>query len=198
MNALRLLLSLALFGLLAACVTGGVAMTDFDARADFSQYHSFAFHEPLGTNRDDSDTLLSQRLKAATARQMQARGFVYDEREPDLLVDFHARVEEHVYPNPGFAPYGYYGYGRRGFYPGPGWGWGLGMSFGDDYDTYRQGRLNIDLIDAGQHKLVWESVVNTNAVRSTGPRAEAMVDAAVATAFRRFPVMMPAVAPATH
>jgi hypothetical protein len=197
MNAFRLFLSLALTGLLAGCVTGGVAMSDFDARADFSHYRSFAFHEPLGTNRDNADTLLSQRLKASTARQMQARGFVYDEREPDLLVDFHARVEEHVYSNPSYySPFGYYGYGRRGFYPGP--GWGLGLSFGDDYDTYRQGRLNIDVIDARQRKLVWESVVNTNAVRSTGPRAEAMVDAAVASAFRRFPVTAPVVLPAAQ
>jgi hypothetical protein len=193
MNVIRLVISLALSGLLAACVTGGVAMSDYDGRADFSHYRSFAFHQPLGTNRDDSDTLLSQRLKAATARQMQARGFVYDEHEPDLLIDFHARVEEHVYTTPSFSPYGYYGYGRRGFYGGS--GWGLGMSFGDDYDTYQQGRLNIDLIDVDQHKLVWESVVNTNAVRSTGPRAEAMVNAAVASAFRRFPVAAPVAMP---
>lgn len=196
MNAFRLLLSLALTGLLAACVTGGVVVSDY-GRADFTRYHTFAFHDPLGTNRDNADTLLSQRLKAATARQMEARGFVYDERQPDLLIDFHARVEEGEYTTPMLNPaYGYYGYGYRGGYLGawPGWNLGLGWNAGGSY--YRQGKLNVDLIDADQRRLVWEAEVTTNAVRSKGTRAEAMVDAAVASAFRRFPVAVPVVVPA--
>jgi len=196
MKSIRLLLSLALFGLLAACVTGGEAYYDADSRADFSHYRTFAFSQPLGTNRGEADTLLSQRLKAATARQMQARGFVYQERDPDLLIDFHARVEEHEYADPMFNPmFGYYyPYHGRFYRAWPSWGWGFGM----DSSSYREGKLNIDMIDADQRKLIWEAVVTSNAVRATGPRADALVDAAVATAFRRFPVAGPVPMPAPH
>ena len=191
MNAVRTLMLLALSGLLAACVSGGQVVSDADSRADFSHYRTFAFSEPLGTNRDNADTLLSQRLKAAAARQMQARGFVYEMQAPDLLIDFHARVEEHVYSNPSFGMFSYFG-SRRGYYGAYGTGpWG----FGFDYDTYKEGRLNIDVIDARQKRLIWETVVLGNAVRATGPRADAMVDAAVVRAFRKFPVPAPVAMP---
>jgi len=191
MNAIRTLFLLALAGLLAACASGGQVLSDADSRADFSRYHSFAFSDPLGTNRDKADTLLSQRLKASTARQMQARGFVYSEQAPDLLINFHARVVEHD-SGPAFAPmFGYYGY-HRGFYAGPMWGLGF------DYDTYKEGRLNIDVIDAAQRRQVWETVVVGNAVRATGPRADAIVDAAIIKAFRKFPVPAPLAAPVSQ
>jgi len=194
MNAVRTLLLLTLSGLLAACVSGGQVVSDADSRADFSRYRSFAFSEPLGTNRNENaDTLLSQRLKAATARQMQARGFVYDVRSPDLLIDFHARVEEHVYSNPSFGMFSYFGSRRSGYYGAwPTWGFGM------DYDTYKEGRLNIDVIDADQKRLIWETVVLGNAVRATGPRADAIVDAAIVKAFRRFPVPAPVAMPVTQ
>lgn len=191
MNAIRTLMPLALSGLLAACASGGQVVADSDSHADFGRYHTFAFSEPLGTNRDHTDTLLSQRLKASTTRQMQARGFVFQAQAPDLLIDFHARVEEEVYSRPMFAPmFSYYG-SRHGFYNS---GWGFGWGF--DYDTYKEGKLNIDVIDAAQKRQVWETVVTGNAVRATGPRADAIVDAAVTKAFRRFPVQAPAALPA--
>jgi hypothetical protein len=195
MNAIRTLLLLALSGLLAACVTGGqVTSSDIDTRADFSRYHSFAFSDPLGTNRGGADTLLSQRLKASAARQMQARGFVYQEQAPDLLINFHAKVVEEEYPGVTFAPmFGYYGGYRHGFFAAwPAWGYGM------DNDTYKEGQLNIDLIDAGQKRQIWEAVVIGDAVRATGSRADAIVDAAVAKAFRKFPVPGPVAMPAGH
>jgi len=191
MNAIRTLLLLTLSTLLAACVSGGQVVSDADSRADFGRYHTYAFSDPLGTNRDNADTLLSQRLKAATARQMQARGFVYETRTPDLLIDFHARVEEHVYSNPTFEMFSFFG-SRHGFYGGgPMWGYGYGF----DNDTYKEGRLNIDVIDAAQKRQVWETVVYGNAVRATGPRADAIVDAAITRAFRKFPVPAPMAEP---
>jgi len=195
MNPIRTILLLALSGLLAACVSGGqVTSADMDARADFSRYHTFAFSEPLGTNRDGADTLLSQRLKAATARQMQARGFVYQVQAPDLLINFHAKVVQEVYTRPMFTTsIGYFGHHRGGFYGA----WTMwGYDFDEDY--YNEGQLNIDLIDAAQRRQVWETVVIGDAVRATGSRADAMVDAAVTRAFRRFPVPAPATMPANR
>lgn len=195
MNANRSLLPLAMSALLlAGCMSGGQVMSDSDPRADFSRYHTFAFSDRLGTNRgDNADSLLSQRLKSATAREMQARGFSYDPRSPDLLFDFHAKVEDRVYSTTMFTPmFGYYSY-RGGFYGGwPMWNYDLGT------DHYREGRLNIDLIDAAQKRVVWETVVLGDAARATGPRATGIVDVAIAKAFRRFPVPVPVAMPANN
>jgi hypothetical protein len=190
MNGIRTLLLLALSALLAACASGGqVTSSDMDSHADFSRYHTFAFSDPLGTNRGGADTLLSQRLKASAARQMQARGFVYQAQAPDLLVNFHAKVVEHEYSSVTFAPmFGFYSGHHHGFYAASAWpAWGYGM----DDDTYNEGQLNIDLIDAAQKRQIWETVVIGDAVRATGPRADAIVDAAVTKAFRKFPVSAP-------
>ena len=193
MNAIRTIFLLALSGLLAACASGPRVMADSDPNADFSHYRTYAFSDRIGTNRDDADTLLTQRLKAATAREMQARGYVYRPQSPDLLLNFHAKVEEKYRSSPMIAPIiGYYAY-RGGFYATwPSWNY-------DTYaDRYTEGTLNIDLIDAARKRLVWETVVLGNAARATGPRAAGIVDAAVTAAFRRFPIPLPAALPADH
>jgi hypothetical protein len=190
MNIVRNLLLLALLGMVAACASSPRVMTDSDPNADFSRYRTFAFSDPLGTNRDSADTLLSQRLKTAAGREMTARGFVYQAQAPDLLLNFHAKLEEKVYSTPMIAPmFGYYGY-RRGFYAAwPGWGF-------DNYvDTYTEGTLNIDLVDAARKKLIWESVVYGKSAFAAGPRGAAAVDTAIAAAFRRFPVPAPVAMP---
>jgi hypothetical protein len=193
MNAFRTLLPLLLSGLLAACATSPRVMSDTDPRADFSRYRTYAFSDPLGTNRDSADTLLSQRLKMATSREMAARGYAYQPQSPDLLVNFHAKLEEKVYSTPMMTPaFGYYGY-RRGFYAAwPTWG------FNNYVDTYTEGTLNIDVVDAARKQLVWESVVFGRTMLSTGPRAVPAIDAAVAAAFRRYPVPAPVAMPVSQ
>jgi hypothetical protein len=193
MKVFRSLMFFTFAALLAACATGPRVMSDVDPHADFTHYRTYAFSDPLGTNRDSADTLLSQRLKAAAAREMQARGFVYQPQAPDLLLNFHAKVEEKVYSTPMLTPsFGYYGY-RRGFYATwPGWGF-------DNYvDTYTEGTLNIDVVDAARKRLVWESVVYGNAMLSRGERAVPAINAAVTAAFRRFPIPAPAAMPVSQ
>ena len=42
--------------------------------ADFSQFRTFSFAEPLATDRQGRRTTLSAQLMAATTRELQARG----------------------------------------------------------------------------------------------------------------------------
>ena len=125
MKALKWLAAGSMTGLLAACASGPTVKGDYDHQANFAQYRSFGFMEPLGTDKAGYSTLLTERLKDATRGQMEMRGYTYSAANPDLLVNFSAKLQQ---KNPGHArapPMGpYYGY-RAGSYGGwPGYGWG--------------------------------------------------------------------------
>lgn len=181
MKALKWLAAGSMTGLLAACASGPTVKGDYDHQANFAQYRSFGFMEPLGTDKAGYSTLLTERLKNATRGQMEMRGYVYSASNPDLLVNFGAKLQQktQVTPAPPMGPY--YGY-RAGFYGGwPGYGWG------DDVYQYNEGTLNIDLIDARHKQLVWEGIsqgIVDDVAKAASPQN---VDASVAQIFSRYP-----------
>ena len=152
---MRRLWVLPLVLLVSACASGPQIRSDYDRNADFASYRTFAFMDPLGTDRAGYTTLLTERLKTLTRLQMEQRGYTFDAESPDLLVNFLAQSRqqtEYVPPPP--MPWGpnYYGY-RMGWYDP----W-VGYGFGPDVIQYTQGVLSIDLIDARKKQLVWEGV----------------------------------------
>lgn len=154
-RALQWLWVLPVMLLVSACASGPQVTSDYDRKADFSSYRTFAFFEPLGTDRAGYSTLLTERLKTLTRLQMEQRGYQFDAASPDLLVNFVAqsRVKtEYVPPPP--MPWGpnYFGY-RMGWYDP----W-VGYGFGSNMIQYTEGVLTIDLIDARRKQLVWEGV----------------------------------------
>jgi len=81
---------------------------------------------------------------------------------------------------------GYYGY-RTGMYAA----WPL--YFDQTIVTqYKEGTLNIDVIDAARRQLVWESVVTESVTQEMLDNVPAAIDAAVAAAFTRYPIQLPA------
>lgn len=138
---------------LVACASGPQIQTDYDHSADFALYRTFAFAQPLGTDRAGYTTIVTSRLKEAATNQMTQRGYTYDANNPDLLVNFYLKAQtqtEYVPPPPMWG--GYYGYGGFGggwYQPWPGYGWGTTVQYTD-------GMLKVDLIDARKKQLVWE------------------------------------------
>lgn len=189
MKAFKLLAAGSMTALLAACASGPTVKSDYDHQANFAQYRTFGYMSPLGTDRAGYSTLLTERLKDATRGQMQMRGYTYSAANPDLLVNFSAKLQQKVQVTPAAPPMGpYYGY-RAGFYGGwPGYGWG------DDVYQYTEGTLNIDLVDARRRQLVWEGV----AVGEVQPDASASAentDKVVAQIFSKYPFRAGVAAP---
>ena len=181
---IRLLTLLILSSWLAACGNAPVIRSDYDSRADFASYRTFAFMEPLGTNLAGYTTLLTERLKRAASSQMEARGYTYSAVNPDLLVNFQSQVNsktEYVPPPP--MPWGpnYYGY-RMGFYgPWPGY------AFGPDMIQYTEGVLNVDLIDAKRNQMVWEGIGTAVVDDLQQANSEDSLDAMIAAIFAHYP-----------
>ena len=182
MKALKMLTAGSMTALLAACASGPTVKSDYDHQANFAQYQTFGYMSPLGTDKAGYNTLLTERLKSAARGQMEMRGYTYSATNPDLLLNFGAKLQQQTEVTPGFAPMGpYYGY-RTGFYGGwPGYGWG------DDVYQYTEGTLSVDLVDARRRQLVWEGVAVGEVQDPGSAGSQQNVDKVVAEIFAKYP-----------
>lgn len=192
-SRLRTVLVLAAAVVVAACASQGPRIrSSKDSSVDFTQYRSFAFVTPLGTDRANYESLVSRTLKATASRELEVRGLVYDEAAPDLLVNFSGRLDEklRVSPSPSLSMgVGYYGY-RHGIYGT----WPLYHE--TDIQQYTQGTLNVDVIDARRRQMVWEGVAIGRVTAKTHKNVEAAIKSVMPDIFATFPRAPSAPAPA--
>ena len=175
---------------LAGCATPGPTIrAEYDRTADLRQYQTFGYFSPLGTDKERYQSVISTYLKAATRRELEARGFRYDETAPQLLVNFGAKLDERLrvseMPTPTagmFGGRGYYRYrsGRYGTWPL--------YAYETQVEQYKEGTLNVDIVDAARKQLIWEGVAVGRATQATLDNVQATVDASIAGLFAKFPV----------
>ena len=166
---------------LAACSTGPTVRSERDAGAVFSAYATFGFFEPVGTDRAGYETLVTQALKAATRREMEARGDRYAEPVADLLVNFNAQLADRTDVQPRAMPVPnaeYYSY--RSYITWP--------DYGVVVDQYQEGTLNIDVVDAQRKRLVWEGVAIGRVTGKVQRNRADAIDRAVAEIFKTYPL----------
>ncbi len=175
--------------LLSACASGPQVRVNLDKSAEFSQYKTFGFADPLGTDRGGYQSIVSQHLKDATRQELQARGLRYEAASPQLLVNFSASLNEKMRvmstPSP-MLGLGYYGY-RAGMYTA----WPL-YAEQQTVTQYTEGTLNIDVVDAARKQLVWEGVVTDSVTQKDLDQLKTSIDLAVKAAFAKYPVALPA------
>lgn len=186
-----LLLTLAAGVLVVACTSGPQIRADADPSANLSAYKTFGFLGDLATDKSSYTTMLTSRLKAATQRELEARGYEMVASNPQLLVNFNVNVADRmsVESSPGVGGYGYYGY-RAGAY-------GMWAGYPQDVHTthYQEGTLTIDLVDAQKRQLVWQGVAEGRIKKSALENPSAAVDNVVAEIFAKYPVKTSAAAP---
>ena len=160
---------------LASC-TGSAPdiQSDFDHSANFASYKTFGYASPLGTDVDGYSPVVTQSLKSATRRELEARGYRYADSDPDLLVNFGARLaEKGGSPMVQTQHVGYYGYRRVAVYQA----W-PSYVYSHNAEKYTEGTINIDLVDAKRKQLVWEGVAigRVKDKNATNPDASAIGD----------------------
>ena len=180
----RIVCTLALGLHLVACSNAPIVRSDYDRSADFDSYRTYAFMEPLGTDRAGYTTLLTERLKRAAALQMESRGYGFDPRNPDLLINFQSYVQsrtEYVSPPP--MMWGF-GQGPYGVWPGYG-----GYAYGPDVIQYNEGTMKVDLIDARRKQMVWEGIGTSLVGDAQQTPSDAMVQNMMIAIFARYPFL---------
>jgi hypothetical protein len=181
------LLPATLLLILSGCASGPDIRVDSDPSVKVSSFETFGFFEPLATDKAGYSTLVTARLKEASRREMEARGYRYDAASPDLLLNFQLNVEERTdirsSPSAGVGYGGYYGYRSYGAWAG----------YPVDIDTthYKQGTLNIDVVDAERKALVWQAVaegrIKKEAMKNPGPAIDAVMSRLMADFPSRIP-----------
>ncbi len=185
---MRYLTVLASLLLAAGCASGPDIRADYDGSANFSGYRTYSFFDELGTDKAGYSSLLTSHFKTAISREMEARGYRYVETGADLLVNFNANardvseVRSRTVPTT-MGPY--YGY-RGGLYsPWP--------MYETEVDTihYRQGTVNIDVVEADRNRLIWEGIAEGRLTDEAMQNPRAAVDRVVGLIFERYPVPGP-------
>jgi len=137
---------------------------DQDPTVDMKSYRSFAFFDPLSTDCPQFSSLLSARLKQATRTQLEQRNYVYDERNPELAIDF--RVDLSSTPE------------YRATSAGGAWRM-RGGSATIDTSYNLDGALHIAVVDLRRQAIVWHGVVanrlGEDAMKNPGPVVEQAV-----------------------
>jgi len=167
--------------LLQGCASKPDIRSDYDHAADFGNYRTFNFVDPLGTDKLGYSSLITQQLKTSVTTQMQQRGYQVDNAQPDLLVNFSGRLQDkqEIQSSPSMG--GYYGY-RGGYYGG----W-AGYSTDVHTVNYTTGTLNVDIVDARTKRMVWEGVAVGEVTKKHRENREATIDKAVTGIFAKYP-----------
>ena len=166
----------------AACATtySRDITIDYDHSADLASYRTYGFTNQVGTDRAGYTTLVTKYFKDAVSREMQQRGYVYDESDPDLLVNFYTNVHEvnDVRRTP-YVGYSYFSY-RYGLY-------GTWPLYEDAYtDTYKVGTVSVDIVDGEKMQLVWQGVAEGRLTEADLKNQHMAIDSAVGELFQRF------------
>jgi hypothetical protein len=159
--------------LLDACQTAPQFRADTDPAVNLAGYRTYGFETQPGTDR-----AVSSYFEAAIAREMDARGYLRVDSNPNLLVSFNANVQERAVVDSTPGPLSGAYYGAR-----------AGMSTPAEVTTVRAqlGTAIIDVVDTSQWKVVWsgsaEGLLSRTAVKSP----QSTVNTAVTQMFANFP-----------
>lgn len=167
----------------AGCASTPNTVSNVNPDADFSQYKTFGFFDPLATDEQNYESMASNFLKVAMSQQMDLRGFAYSDN-PDLLVNFYINTEEKIRSRSMPSVGGYYAY-RDPFFYDPFLAY---PAYETHIDQYTVGTLNIDVVDSNSKKLVWEGMVSGRVTDSAIRNLEQTIDEAVAAIMENFPV----------
>jgi len=185
---LRLLTCVTIAAWLPAPAAAQKISYDYNRSADFSRLKTYAFRDCTRTDHP----LVDERINAAVAAQLAARGFTRDDDNPDMYVTtrqaFKTEKEYSAYTT-GFGAYPW------GWSTGWGWAWHPYWDPVWNPSWYTNvhvrdivvGTLTIDLTDAASEELMWRGVGVKDVHESSSPsKVDKRVNRAVAKIFKNF------------
>ena len=175
------LIVLALLGALTGmggCSPYRIVQNKADNSANWSAYQTFAF---VDTNRIDATPrdayqAAVEQVKQAVAAQLKTRGYQPTKDNPDLLVNIGAVVKEKTQTRPTNINEAPLYIGQRRYQ------W---RSQEVPVGTYREGTVNLHVVDAQRNALVWDAAVSS--VLNRRGVTPQQISEAVGKVFEKFP-----------
>ena len=159
-----------------SCTTIRVS-SDFDKTAPFAAYKTYGYTpEALNLNINQLNKI---RVFTAIDNELKLKGFTKSDN-PDVLIDMKVNTSAKQIATANTTG----GYGR-----GYGYRWGGGFSTTTiNYDSYIEGTLFIDMIDAAKKQLVWQGRgVKTLEPDASASTKEKNINNAVKSIFAKYP-----------
>ncbi len=166
--------------LFAGCASGPSIYANGDPTADFTRYKTYNFVTPLGTDGPDYSSVLSQYLRTAASRELEARGYQRSD-QPDLLINFKVQTKERIESTtmPSGPSYGgYYGY-RSGY--------GVWGGYETQVTQYTEGTLTVDVVDVARKQLAWDGTAVGRVHEKARKNLQPAIDQVMAQIFAKYP-----------
>jgi len=185
----RIAASAAALALLAAPAHAQKVTYDYHRAQDFTQLRTFSIKDAPRADSDTSETtaydspLVRQNTNAAIAAQLEGRGMVRDDDNPDVFVIARRSFEkrQNVYST-GWYGYGWGHYGAYGYAP---W-YGFGPTVYVDEDIV--GTLTVDVVNAKNGQLLWRGLAERDAHPNSKPEKRLeRINREVTKMFRKYP-----------
>ena len=185
MKSLSISCVLGLF--LVACASTPDVYTQVAPGANLADIKTYGFISEAATDKEGYQSLETNFLKVAVAKEMDARGLRYEPNNPDVIMNFYILTAEKLRTtqSPSMGMGGYYGY-RGGYYSG--FGPSMGMSYQTTVQQYTEGTLTIDMVDPKQRALLWEGTLKGRVTKTDIRNLEKTIDKAVRDIFSQFPM----------
>ena len=172
--------------MLSGCAPSVKVRSDVAPDVDLTQYRTYGFFEQLGVEGDNYSNIYGQYFRSAISQQMEARGYRKSD-EPQLLVNVTVGAEDKIRVDTYQEPYLYGGYYGRpyGMYSGP---WGYPGATRTTVNQYTEANVYIDLVDSGQHKMVWQGVATFTVTEKMQQQLQTSVNNTVQSVFAKYPI----------
>ena len=158
---LTVVAGLLMLALLSACSSGLTVRSEIDPNANFSQFKTYNFFEPMGIESGYNSPIFGEHYRAAIGGEMSRKRYRVSD-EPDLLINVTIRTDDKVRMRSYTSPYMTGGYYNR---PGGAYGGsavGVGVSTGSRATVTTEASVFIDFVDFKQHRVVWQGVTIVN------------------------------------
>ena len=180
-TSVRMLTGVMLLGLLPALATAQSVTYDYRQNQDLSRLKTYTFKEVSKTD----NPFVDERITAAIAAQLGARGLTRDDTDPDVYVSVRQTFDTQPRYTIYGSPWGYgYGWGYPGFY---------GYDWNPWYTTVEVkeivvGTLTVDLKDVATDLLVWRGMsVKRVHPMSKPSKVEKRINRRVSKMFEKYP-----------
>lgn len=172
--------------LVSACTPSLQVRSDVDPTADFSQYTTFNFFEPMGIEAGYNSPVFGEHYRAAISRELGQRMYRSADT-PDLLINVTVRADDKVSMRAFTTPYMTGAYYARpgGAYAGSALGVGVAVGPRATYST--EVSVFIDFVDFERHQVVWQGVTVFKASDKVAQQLRDAIYTSVNKVFAEYP-----------
>ena len=175
-----------LASLLPACSSGLQVRSDSDPSADFSQYQTYNFFDPMGIEGGYNSPIFGENFRAAISNEMRQKRYRKTD-SPDLLVNVTIRADDKVRMRSYTTPYMSGAYYNRPGGAHYGSSLGVGISAGQRATVTTEASVFIDLVDVETHRVVWQGVAVIDVTDKVAKQLRDATFTAVNSVFKQYP-----------